>query len=102
VGCRVPQVATKSCYTTLLVHERLPGDWGNKAAVQSSILFCNHHAGVVGDAGGFLYVITFAFLTALVIGMFWISNTFIIIISIIGAVLFSAYLLYDIQVSVPL
>eukprot|EP00884_Botryococcus_braunii_P000012 jgi/Botrbrau1/10010/Bobra.0012s0098.2 len=47
--------------------------------------------------GGFLYIITFTFLAALVVGMFWISQTFIIVISIIGAILFAAYLLYDIQ-----
>ena len=35
---------------------------------------------------------------ALVVGIFWQNNLYYLIISVVGALLFSAYLLYDIQV----
>ncbi|KAK9840630.1 hypothetical protein WJX81_005654 [Elliptochloris bilobata] len=47
--------------------------------------------------GGFLYIASSAFLLALVVGIFWPNNIYYLIISVVGAVLFSAYLLYDIQ-----
>lgn len=48
-------------------------------------------------AGGFLYIASSAFLLALVVGVFWQNNLYYLIISVVGAILFSAYLLYDIQ-----
>ena len=48
-------------------------------------------------AGGFLYIASSAFLLALVVGIFWQNNMYYLIISVVGAILFSAYLLYDIQ-----
>jgi hypothetical protein len=48
-------------------------------------------------AGGFLYIASSAFMLTLVVGIFWQNNLFYLIISVVGAILFSAYLLYDIQ-----
>ncbi|KAK9818071.1 hypothetical protein WJX72_006654 [[Myrmecia] bisecta] len=47
--------------------------------------------------GGAMYMITWAFIFAILIGSFWISDLFILIISTVGAVLFSLWLLMDIQ-----
>ena len=52
---------------------------------------------IVRGAGGFLYIASSAFLLALVVGIFWQNNMYYLIISVVGAILFSAYLLYDIQ-----
>lgn len=49
------------------------------------------------NAGGFLYIASSAFLLALVVGIFWQNSIYYLIISVVGAILFSAYLLYDIQ-----
>lgn len=51
----------------------------------------------VRRAGGFLYIASSAFMLTLVVGIFWQNNLFYLIISVVGAILFSAYLLYDIQ-----
>jgi FtsH-binding integral membrane protein len=47
--------------------------------------------------GGFVYVASFAFLVTLIVGLFWVNRTLYLIISWVGAVLFSLYLLLDLQ-----
>eukprot|EP00884_Botryococcus_braunii_P021183 jgi/Botrbrau1/7749/Bobra.0159s0178.1 len=48
--------------------------------------------------GGFLAIAGFAFIIVIFIGIFWIRNNWVIlVVGIIGAVLFSVYLIYDLQ-----
>jgi FtsH-binding integral membrane protein len=48
--------------------------------------------------GGLLYIMGFVFVIMIFVGVFVPSNVYFLIISAIAAVLFSAYLLYDLQV----
>ena len=47
--------------------------------------------------GGFLYVAGFVFMIAIIVGVFVQSNVYYLVISCVGALLFSAYLLFDLQ-----
>lgn len=47
--------------------------------------------------GGFLYVAGFVFMIAILVAMLLRSNIAYLIISVVGALLFSAYLLFDLQ-----
>lgn len=47
--------------------------------------------------GGFLYVAGFVFMIAIIVGIFVQSNVYYLVISCVGALLFSAYLLFDLQ-----
>ncbi|KAK9918664.1 hypothetical protein WJX75_005780 [Coccomyxa subellipsoidea] len=49
------------------------------------------------QAGGLLYIMGFVFVIMIFVGVFVPSNVYFLIISAIAAVLFSAYLLYDLQ-----
>lgn len=50
------------------------------------------------ESGGLLYIMGFVFVIMIFVGVFVPSNVYFLIISAIAAVLFSAYLLYDLQV----
>ncbi|CAL8471618.1 g11160 [Coccomyxa elongata] len=49
------------------------------------------------QAGSLLYILAFVFLIMIIIGVFTPSNVYYLVISAVAAVLFSSYLLYDLQ-----
>ncbi len=53
---------------------------------------------MVLGAGGLLYTLGFVFMIMIFVGVFVPSNIYYLVISSVAAVLFTAYLLYDLQV----
>ncbi|KAK9843008.1 hypothetical protein WJX74_005555 [Apatococcus lobatus] len=47
--------------------------------------------------GGILAIVTWAFLVGIIIAAFWHTRIVYLVISVIGAIIFSLYLLYDLQ-----